>query len=84
MQFGLANRARYIALYASCADDAGTVAEKFKDRLPRCKIGKSCIEIPDSVVLDDATLTDLTRTVAESFQTAMRKPEEPGKIHIWE
>jgi hypothetical protein len=84
MQLGISNRARYIALYACGADDTASIADKFRDQLPGCKIGKSCIEVPDKAVVDDAVLADMTRAVADSFQKAMRKPKEPGKTYIRE
>lgn len=84
MQLGLANRARYISIYATCADVADEIAPEFKDRLPKCKIGKSCIEVPDSAPIDDAVIADLTRAVAESFRAAMSTPKEPGRTYIWE
>lgn len=84
MQIGISNRARYVALYASCAGDAESIAANFQDRLPRCKFGKSCIEVPDSVEVDDAALADLARAVAESFRIAMERPDEPGKLRISE
>jgi hypothetical protein len=84
MQLGLASRAKYIAIYATCADVADEIAPKFKDRLPRCKIGKSCIEVPDNAPIDDGVIAELTQAVAESFQTAMSMPKEPGRTYIWE
>lgn len=84
MQIGVSNRARYVALYASCADETRSVAADFRDRLPKCKFGKSCIEVPDAATVDDEVLADLAREVTDSFRAAMEKPDVPGTLRIRE
>ena len=78
------NRKRYIALYCNCADGERYLTESFAVRLPGCKIGKSCIEVPDKVTIDDAVLTDLTRQSVAFFRREMQKPKVPGTMQIWE
>lgn len=84
MQLGLANRAKYIAIYACGADSEHSIATDFKDQLPGCKIGKACIEAPDRASIDDTTLAELAQTVFASFEEAKRRPKEAGETYIWE
>lgn len=42
---GLANRKQYISLYVSCTKEGQYLAELYKEKLPKTKIGKSCINI---------------------------------------
>jgi hypothetical protein len=81
---GVCNRKRYVAIYCNCADGERYLAASFADRLPGCKIGKSCIEVPDKVTIDDDVLADLTRQTVAFFQAEMRKPKVPGTMQIWE
>lgn len=81
---GVCNRKRYISIYANGADGERYLAESFKERLPGCKIGKSCIEVPDKATVDDAVLADLTRQSVAHFRTETQKPKVPGTMQIWE
>ena len=81
---GVCNRKRYVALYSNCADGARYLTESFADRLPGCKIGKSCIEVPDNVIVDDDVLADLTRQSVAFFREEMQKPKVPKTMQIWE
>lgn len=40
---GLASNKRYISLYICAADERGYVAERFRERMPKADIGKSCV-----------------------------------------
>ena len=44
-RFALANNKAAICLYVLAVDDAGYVAERYQDRLPRASIGKSCVRL---------------------------------------
>lgn len=81
---GVCNRKRYVAIYCNCADGERYLAASFADRLPGCKIGKSCIEVPDRVTIDDEVLADMTRQTVAFFQAEMQKPNVPGTTQIWE
>jgi hypothetical protein len=39
----LSSRANYISVYVNGVEDGQYVAEKYKDRLPKANVGKSCI-----------------------------------------
>ena len=81
---GISNRKRYVAIYANAADGTGYLTEVFKDRLEGCKIGKSCIEVPDKVTVADEVLADLTRQSVAFFRAEFEKPKTPKTLHIWE
>ena len=81
---GVSNRKRYVSIYCNCADGERYLTDSFRDRLPGCKIGKSCIEVPDSVTVDDEVLADLTRQSVAFFRAEMQKPKVPGTMQIWE
>jgi hypothetical protein len=81
---GVCNRKRYVAIYCNCADGERYLAASFADRLPGCTIGKSCIEVPDRVTIDDDVLADMTRQSVAFFQSEMQKPSVPGTTQIWE
>jgi hypothetical protein len=81
---GVSNRKRYVAIYANEVDGGQYLAETFKDRLEGCKIGKSCIEVPDKVTVADDVLADLTRQSAAFFRAEFEKPKVPKTLQIWE
>ncbi len=56
---GVASNKRYISLYACVADDGGYVAERFRSRLPKADIGKSCVRFKRLGDLDEAVLVEL-------------------------
>ena len=64
MKIGIANNKQYISLYSCAADDNGYVAERYKDRLPKADIGKSCVRFKHLSDLDEATLRELIRETA--------------------
>ena len=65
MRIGVANNKQYISLYCCAADERGYVAERFKDRLPKANIGKSCVRFKRLSDLDETALRDLIREAAE-------------------
>jgi hypothetical protein len=62
---GIANNKRYISLYCCAADDNGYVAERYKERLPKADIGKSCVRFKRLSDLDEAALRELLRATAD-------------------
>lgn len=56
---GLASNKRYISLYACSADGDGYVADRFRERLPKADIGKSCVRFKRLADLDEAALVEL-------------------------
>ena len=64
MKIGIANNKQYISLYSCAADDDGYVAERYKDRLPKANIGKSCVRFKHLSDLDEETLRELIRETA--------------------
>lgn len=62
----VASNASYISLYAMAADDDGYVAERYKERLPKAKIGKSCVRFKKLDDLDPAALKALLKEVAKT------------------
>jgi uncharacterized protein YdhG (YjbR/CyaY superfamily) len=64
MKIGIANNKNYISLYCCAADDGCYVAERYKERLPRANIGKSCVRFNRLSDLDEKALRDLIRETA--------------------
>ncbi len=64
MKIGIANNKRYISLYSYAADDNGYVAERYKHRLSKANIGKSCVRFKHLSDLDEETLRELIRETA--------------------
>jgi hypothetical protein len=63
---GLASRKAYISLYACAADARGYVAERYKKRLPKASIGKSCVRFKRLEDLDVDALTALLKETART------------------
>ena len=59
----VASNASAISLYALAADDRGWVAERYRARLPRSKIGKACVRFKRLDDLDLDALRELLREV---------------------
>jgi uncharacterized protein YdhG (YjbR/CyaY superfamily) len=66
MRIGIANNKQYISLYCCVADDDGYVAERFRDRLPKANIGKSCVRFKRVSDLDEDVLRELIRATASA------------------
>jgi hypothetical protein len=60
-KIGVASNASYISLYACAADKRGYVAERYKQKLPKAKIGKSCVRFKSIDDLDPKALTALIK-----------------------
>ncbi len=60
-RIGLASNKNYISLYACAGDERGYVAERYKKRLPKANIGKSCVRFKRLDDLDLNALKDLVR-----------------------
>lgn len=64
MKLGVANNKRYISLYCCAADEDGYVAERYRERLPKASIGKSCVRFKRLSDLDQSVLRALIRETA--------------------
>lgn len=64
VKIGIANNKAYISLYCTAADQRGYVAERFKDRLPKANIGKSCVRFKRLADLDEKALRQLIKESA--------------------
>lgn len=60
-KIGLASNARYISLYVMATHGRGYVAERYRDRLPKAKIGKSCVTFKQLDDLDPKALAALLK-----------------------
>lgn len=65
MKIGLANNKQYISLYCCAADHRGYVAERYRKRLPKASIGKSCVRFKRLADLDEKALRALIRETAK-------------------
>jgi len=64
MKIGIANNKQYISLYCCAADEEGYVAERYRKRLPKANIGKSCVRFKRLSDLDEDVLRELIRDSA--------------------
>jgi Domain of unknown function (DU1801) len=58
-KIGVASNAGYISLYAGCDD--GAVSERYREQLPKAKIGKCCVRFKRLADLDLRVLAQLIR-----------------------
>lgn len=65
-RIGIANNKQYISLYACAADEKGYVAERYKDKLPKANIGKSCVRFKRFSDLDQKALIALLKETAKT------------------
>jgi uncharacterized protein YdhG (YjbR/CyaY superfamily) len=63
-KIGISNRKQYISLYCCAADARGYVAERFRSRLPKASIGRSCVRFKRLDDLDPDTLVELIKASA--------------------
>jgi hypothetical protein len=63
----LASNASYISMYVSVLRDGAWLAESYKKKLPKAKIGKSCVRFKRLDDLDEAAIVEL---VSEAQQLA--------------
>jgi hypothetical protein len=68
-RIGIASNKSYISLYACAGDERGYVAERYKKRLPKADIGKSCVRFKRVDDLPQGVLEELlAETAALSFR----------------
>jgi hypothetical protein len=65
-QIGLASNKNYISLYACGHDEKGYVAERYKKKLPKASIGKSCVRFKRLSDLDSGALQALIKETAKT------------------
>jgi hypothetical protein len=65
----LASRKQYISLYLSAAVDGQYVAEKYKSRLPKANIGRSCIRFRKLADVDLDVLKSAIKEGAEALRS---------------
>lgn len=68
----LASNKRSISLHVIAADDEGYLAERFRDRLPKADIGRSCVRFAK---LDDVDVEVLTELIDQGSRM-----DPPGSI----
>jgi hypothetical protein len=64
-KLSIASNASYISLYCFASDARGYVAERYVDRLPKARIGKSCVRFRKLADLDEGSLVALIEETAE-------------------
>ena len=65
-RIGVASNQNYISLYVCATGEAGHIAEKYKEALPKAKIGKGCVRFKRLGDLDEAALKKLIRERARA------------------
>jgi hypothetical protein len=60
----LASNKNYISLYVLCTTGDAYLAESYKDRLPKAKIGKSCVRFKRTSDVDLGALRELIAEAA--------------------
>ena len=63
---GLASNKNYISLYVCACDEQGYLAERYKEALPKARIGKSCVRFKRLGDLDQGALKKLIREGSRS------------------
>lgn len=56
---GLASQKNYISLYVCASDDREYLAEKYRDKLPKASIGKSCVRFKRLADVDMNVVNEL-------------------------
>ena len=64
-RLSIASNASYISLYVLAADAQGYLAERYVERLPTAKIGKSCVRFKRTSDLDRDALVELIGAAAQ-------------------
>ena len=70
MKIGIANNKQYISLYCGAGDERGYGAERYRKRLPKANIGKSCVRFKRLSDLNGKALRDLIREAAAMKEQA--------------
>lgn len=65
-KLALASNAQYVSLYCLAADEQGYVAERYREALPKAKIGKACVRFKRLSDLDQKVLVRLIRETAKT------------------
>ena len=65
-KLSIANNASYISLYCFASDGEGYVAPRYAERLPKAKIGKSCVTFKKLADLDEKALVALIKETAKA------------------
>jgi hypothetical protein len=63
-RIGVASNKSYISLYVCAGGETGTVAERYREALPKANIGKGCVRFKRLGDLDEGALKRLIREVA--------------------
>lgn len=67
----LASQKNYISVYACACVDGEYVAERYKPKLPKANIGKSCIRFKKLEDIDLDVLREVVRETASAQERAM-------------
>jgi hypothetical protein len=65
-KLSIASNKQYISLYAFASDEKGYVAERFKKKLAKASIGKSCVRFKKLEDLDLDALAELIKVTAKT------------------
>ena len=71
----VANNAQAISMYLMAVDEKGWLAERYRSRLPKAKIGKSCVRFRR---MDDLPETELVALLKETAR--MSFPGHGGEV----
>ena len=75
-RLGIASNASAISLYVFAADENGWLAERYRAKFPKAKVGKSCIRFKRFADLDPRALKALLREAA-----SVTFPAHRGEVH---
>lgn len=71
---GLASRKSYISLFSMALHDGDYLVASMRDRFPGSAMGKSCLNIKDRDLVDDAAVRDLAVQTWAQFKHGFRRP----------
>jgi hypothetical protein len=72
----MANQKNYISLYACMAYDDGYVAERYKTKLPKANIGKSCVRFKRLADVDQKVLTAMLKENNKVYKESQKKQKQ--------
>ena len=64
-RIAIASNAQYISLYVSGSYDGISISEKYRNQLPKAKVGKCCIRFATLSQIDESVLREVIRSTAE-------------------
>ena len=64
-KLSIASNASYISLYCFAADSDGYVAPRYADRLPKARVGRSCVQFKKLSDVDEKALVALIKETAK-------------------